>query len=86
MRGFAAQNFAQPVQTVGGGVAADAGVHHAPLQPGPIQILLQIVRIAVARLGAEACRETVAERHDHRPIVGGRRGLRRFRAPAGWLD
>jgi len=42
-----------------------------------IQVLLQKIRIAVARLGAEAGRQTIAERNDRRARIYWYRGFSR---------
>ena len=39
------------------------------LQAGGVQILLQKIGKAFARIGAEPGRQTIAERHDHRARI-----------------
>ena len=72
------------LDAVGGGIAADAGVHHPVAVSAPVQFLLQKVGITLAGIGAEASREAVAERDDHGAIIRRRRRARRALAAAGF--
>ncbi len=62
----------QPVDSVFGGVSTDPLIDHLVAIALRVQILLQVIGIAVARVGAEAGGEAVAESDDHRPPVGRR--------------
>ncbi len=89
----------QPIDSVLGGVSTDALIDYLVVVALRVQILFQVVGIAVPRVGPIAGSEAVAESNDHRPPIfcniAGRRGinyrrgrlrsrcLRRFRPATG---
>ena len=66
---FQAQCVLQPIHSVLGGVSTDSFIDYLVVIALRIQVLFQVVGIAVARVGAVAGSETVAESDDHRPPV-----------------
>ena len=62
------QHFVEPVQSIGGCVAADSRIHHAPREAGAVQVLLQKIRVTVAWLGAVSRCQAVAERDNNGPV------------------
>ncbi len=81
--GFQTQCVLQAVDSVFGGVSADPFIHHLVVIAHGVQVFLQVIGIAVARVGAEAGGETVAESDNHRApgrsrlgAGGGRSGSR----------
>ena len=57
------------VQAVFGGVAAYAGVRDTIVEACLIKPLLEIIRVALARIRSVACGQAIAETDDHRPII-----------------
>ncbi len=69
--GIEGQNVFQAVHTVFSRIAADAEVHDFVVVAKLIEVLLQVVGIAFAAIGAVARGEAVSECDDHWPSVVG---------------
>ena len=96
------QYVLEPINSVFGGVSANSLIDYLVAIALRVEILLQEVGIAVARICAKSCGKTVAESDDHRPAirrgsgyVGGSRaclrsgcfwGFSRFRSTTGKHD
>ncbi len=57
-------------QRVGSRFAADSGIDHAIAVMAAVELLLQEVRIAFARVSTEAGGQAVSEGDDNGPVVG----------------
>lgn len=76
--GLERKHVVHPVQTVFGCVPADSGVDHVIAKASMVEVLLQIIRIAVTGIRPIACCKAVAECDNDRTIIMGlRSGWRR---------